>query len=116
MGAAMGFVGIVLHDSACPDINGSGFDFLVCRDGTVIPSNQFRDDDHIHVCVEGDFSTLADDPGVVREQMFVLVKLMLRLSSAFEMDPGKVSAHGDDCPGEYFPWHELKIRIDRPPH
>jgi hypothetical protein len=112
----MGFNGIVLHHSACPEINGTGYDFYVHKDGTVVTSNDFLDDDHIHVCVEGDFSEPVDNVGVVREQMFVLVKLMLRLSSAFEFDPERVVAHGDECPGEEFPWHELKIRIDRPPH
>lgn len=108
--------GIVLHDSACPEMKTAGCDFFVCKDGTVIPSNDFLDDDHIHVCIEGDFSKPVSNPGLVREQLFVLVKLVLKLSSAFEFDPQQLIAHGDTCPGEEFPWYDLKIRIDRPPH
>lgn len=112
----MGINGVVLHDTACSEINGAGYDFYVCQDGTVRTSNTFRNDDHIHICVEGDFSQQIVNLGLVREQMFVLVKLMLRLASAFQFDPEKLMAHGDDCPGEQFPWYELKVRIDRPPH
>jgi hypothetical protein len=108
--------GIVLHDSACPEIKKAGCDFFLRKDGTVLPSNDFLDDDHIHVCIEGDFSEPVENQPLVREQMFVLVKLVLKLSSTFEFDPQQLIAHGDTCPGEEFPWHELKIRIDRPPH
>jgi hypothetical protein len=110
------YVGIVLHHSACPDINRSGYDFYIRKDGTVMPSQDFLDDEYIHVCVEGDFNESIEDYALVREQMFVLVKLILRLSSAFSIDPEKLIAHGDACPGVEFPWHELKIRIGRPPH
>lgn len=110
------FAGVVLHDSACPARTRAGFDFYVCKDGTVVTSQDFLDDEHIHVCVEGDFSVPVTNTGLVREQMFVLVKLVLRLASAFKFDPERLIAHGDQCPGEEFPWHELKIRIDRPPH
>ena len=112
----MSIAGVVLHDSACPEIKRYGYDFCVCRDGTVISSDAFRDDDHIHVCIEGDFSKPLDDVWLVREQVFVFVKLMLRLSSLFEFDATQLSAHGDGCPGAEFPWHELKVRVDRPPH
>ena len=112
----MGINGIVLHGSDCPDLDQNGYDFYLCRDGTVIPSNDFRDDDHLHVCIEGDFSAPIENQALVREQMFVLVKLVLRLASLFEFDPQQMIAHGDHCPGEQFPWHELKIRIAAPPH
>ncbi|ASS75073.1 hypothetical protein CIG75_08830 [Tumebacillus algifaecis] len=82
----------------------------------MVTSQDFLDDDHVHVCVEGDFSAPLENSELVREQIFVLVKLVIRLASAFKFDPEKMMAHGDLCPGVEFPWHELKIRIDRPPH
>ncbi|PWK14435.1 peptidoglycan recognition protein family protein [Tumebacillus permanentifrigoris] len=115
----MKFSGIVLHDSGCPNVRSkAGYDFFVGRDGLVTPSNDFTDDDHLHVCVEGDFDDPipAEEYLLVREQMFTLVKLVLRLASLFEFDPQSMSAHGDTCPGEEFPWHDLKVRIGRPPH
>jgi len=112
----MGISGIVLHDSVCPDLKRLGYDFFVCRDGTVLPSQKMRDDDHLHVYVEGDFSQPIENEPLVREQIFVLVKLVLRLASLFEFDPQQMMAHGDHCPGEQFPWHELKIRVAAPPH
>lgn len=114
----MKFSGIVLHDSSCPILKRSGYDFYIGRDGIVTPSNDFTDDDHLHVVVEGDFSApiRAKEYPVIREQMFTLVKLTLRLASLFEFDPQQLIAHGDTCPGEEFPWRDLKVRIGRPPH
>jgi hypothetical protein len=112
----MAISGVILHDSACPEMRISGYDFYLRKDGTVVPSNDFRDDEYLHVCIEGDFSAPLENTSVVREQMFCLVKLVLRLASLFDFDPQQIIAHGDTCPGEEFPWHELKVRIDRPPH
>ncbi|MBL0387636.1 hypothetical protein JJB07_13430 [Tumebacillus sp. ITR2] len=114
----MKFSGIVLHDSSCPTLRKSGYDFFVSRDGLVTPSNDFTDDDYLHVCVEGDFSRpiQTGEYPKVREQMFCLVKLAIRLASLFEFDPQAMIAHGDTCPGEEFPWMDLKVRVGRPPH
>lgn len=108
--------GIILHDSQCKEIRETGYDFLICQDGTVIPTQNFTNDEYLHVVLEGEFSETRTDLGVLHEQMFVLVKLILRLSKAFDMVPRDIIAHEDHCPGSEFPWHELTIRMDRLPH
>ncbi|MDB5084435.1 MAG: hypothetical protein JWN30_1321 [Bacilli bacterium] len=109
-------LGIVLHDSDCEEIRTAGYDFYVCRDGTVIPSHQFTADDYLHIVIEGHFGAPRTDLGVLHEQMFVLVKLIIKLAKAFDMVPHEIISHGDECPGPEFPWHELTVRIDRLPH
>ncbi len=106
----MPYTGIVIHHSACPSINGKGFDFFVAKDGTIIPSEAQTDPDYIHVCLEGDYSALRTPliPQQI-EQLFVLKKLLQRLLLTFELNADDLYPHTMTCPGERFPWSELVI-------
>lgn len=106
----MPYAGVVLHHSVCPSINGKGYDFYITAAGTIVPSFEETSPDYIHICVEGDFSKGAAPLSKERrEQLFVLHKLLLKLSELHGFAPGDLHAHDDTCPGRRFPWSELVI-------
>lgn len=106
----MQVVGIIVHHSACPAINGRGFDYYIAKNGTIIPAPYPTDPSFIHICLEGDFSgpLYAESPQV-KEQMFLFVKLALRLSETLGFPPGDWFPHDSMCPGPHFPWSQLVI-------
>lgn len=106
------FIGVVLHHSVCPSINGKGFDYFITKDGTILPGSEPTAPDRLHICVEGDFNE--DAPHMTaerREQMFILLKLLLQLSELYGFDPTELQPHDTACPGRRFPWHELVISL-----
>lgn len=103
----MQFVGVVLHHSACPSINGKGFDYYVTKDGMIVPGSEPTAPDRIHVCVEGDYGAEAEL--LPAEQLFMLQKLLLKLSELHGFESSELQPHNAACPGMRFPWHELVI-------
>ncbi|WP_281886822.1 N-acetylmuramoyl-L-alanine amidase [Paenibacillus sp. YYML68] len=104
------YTGIILHHSACPSINGKGYDLFVTKNGVIIPSSAQTDPYYIHVCIEGDYSA----PRVTltaqeREQWFILAKLVHRLCQQYNLQPDQLRPHSDSCPGAGFDWAQLVI-------
>ncbi|WP_166239275.1 N-acetylmuramoyl-L-alanine amidase [Paenibacillus turpanensis] len=113
----MRYHGVVVHHSACPNINGKGYDYYVTKDGGIIPGSVETDPDFIHICIEGDFQEAAlplDD--ALRNQLFVACKLIVRLSQTYGFSAQELYPHALECPGRYFPWSELVISISPDPH
>lgn len=108
----MQYVGIILHHSACPSINGKGYDFFVGKNGQIVTAHEKTEPSYIHVCVEGDYGLpLETQNNQAKEQFFVLSKLLVRLCSEYGMTEDYIFFHAFDCPGSYFPWDELVISI-----
>lgn len=106
----MQMVGIIVHHSACPSINGKGYDFFIMKNGTIIPAPYPNDPSFVHICLEGDFSDARElEHGATKEQLFLFMKLALRLSETMRFDPADLYPHTDDCPGAGFPWTQLVI-------
>jgi hypothetical protein len=125
------YSGVILHHSVCPSINGKGYDFYITEQAGIIPATLRTDPNYIHICLEGDFSSIppksvsrdashADDhtsnsvehPPILPDrklQLFVLNKLLLRLSARFDFPADSVYTHSPTCPGASFPWGELVI-------
>ncbi|XOK63849.1 N-acetylmuramoyl-L-alanine amidase [Paenibacillus elgii] len=106
----MQYYGIVIHHSACSSINGKGYDYFIAKNGDIIPSSEQTDPLYIHLCLEGDFS----GPHAVRtpaekEQLFLMNKLILRLSKTYGFQPDDIFPHSITCPGGEFPWSQLVI-------
>lgn len=109
----MQYYGIVVHHSACPSINGKGFDFFIGKDGTIVPASEQTDPLYIHICLEGDFSRSSQAYSAEeKEQLFVLSKLIIRLSATFRFEQDDIFPHTMTCPGSSFPWSELVISPD----
>ncbi|WP_274364466.1 hypothetical protein [Paenibacillus thermotolerans] len=108
----MQYTGFTIHHSACPSINGKGYDFLITRRGTIIPSSEPMDAKQLHICLEGDFSAPFDPlSSEIREQLFIATKLILRLCAAYELSFEHMQPHTLTCPGRYFPWAELVLSM-----
>lgn len=106
----MKVVGVVVHHSACPAINGKGFDFFIQKNGSIIPSAYPTDPSFVHICLEGDYADPAYPPLTEsKEQLFLFVKLVLRLSLTLGFDPTDIFPHDNECPGKAFPWSRLVI-------
>lgn len=109
----MAVLGIIIHHSACSSINGKGFDYLITKQGAVIPAQEQTDPQYLHLCVEGDFSEDAKGESsseqLLQEQLFVLEKMILRLSMIYNLSLDSVYSHHPSCPGEKFPWSKLVI-------
>ncbi|GIP32349.1 hypothetical protein J2TS4_15590 [Paenibacillus sp. J2TS4] len=105
------YSGIIIHHSVCTAINGKGYDFLVTKNGDIIPSFTPTDPQFIHICLEGDFShTEASElTPQVRHQLFVAQRLILHLYDDFEFSSKRLHEHHLYCPGIYFPWDSLVI-------
>jgi hypothetical protein len=106
----MKVVGVIVHHSVCPAINGKGYDFLIQKNGTIIPAAYPTDPSFIHICLEGDYS----DPGELllsesKEQLFLFLKLTLRLAQTLHFKPSDIFPHDNECPGKAFPWSQLVI-------
>lgn len=109
----MGYYGIVIHHSVCSSINGKGYDFFITKQGSIISSSDQTDPLYLHLCLEGDFSRpLEDYDPAEREQLFILGKLVLKLSQMFEIEQEDVFPHTHTCPGSLFPWSQLVISPD----
>lgn len=93
----MTFLGIIIHHSACSSINGKGYDYLIAKDGSVIPAQEKTDPEYLHICVEGDFS-LESEEVADPEQLFLLQKLILRLCQLYDIPLQAIRSHGDRCP------------------
>ncbi|MDF2924348.1 MAG: hypothetical protein K0R57_3262 [Paenibacillaceae bacterium] len=106
----MKVVGIVVHHSVCSAINGKGYDFLILKNGSIIPAAQPTDPNFIHICLEGDFSDSAQaESAETKEQLFLFQKLILRLSRLHNFSGEEIFPHSRECPGKYFPWSRLVI-------
>jgi len=105
----MRYAGIILHHSACPSINGKGFDFFVTKHALVVPSPHRTDPDFIHICLEGDFSRGSPSMPELEKQLFVLNQLRLRLQGMYQFHENDIFPHNEDCPGDAFPWAKLVI-------
>lgn len=105
----MQIVGIILHHSICPCINGKGYDFLITKDSKVLLAPERTDPSFVHICLEGDFSKGLPLTAAQKEQLFVVQKLMEVLSSQIGFNAGHIYPHTLTCPGEKFPWEELVI-------
>ncbi len=106
----MKYMGIILHYSGCPSINGKGYDFYVAKDGSIIPAKEPVARDYIHICIEGEFSTAPFHWSIEgKEQLFLLSKLLIRLSGVFLWEQALILQHNDWCPGKGFPWDQLVI-------
>ncbi|WP_426453502.1 hypothetical protein ACP26L_14530 [Paenibacillus sp. S-38] len=106
----MQFYGIVIHRSVCPSINGRGYDFFITKQGAIIPSSEQTDPLYIHICLEGEFSSSGSALSAEeKEQLFLLNKLVLRLSELYHFQPDDIFPHTISCPGAIFPWSQLVI-------
>jgi len=103
------YVGIIIHHSACPSINGKGYDYLIMKDGSILSSSEPFEPGWLHLCLEGDFSMPSHAPEASLEQFFLLQKLLVRLFRLHRLTPDHLVAHHDGCPGDCFPWNELVI-------
>jgi hypothetical protein len=102
--------GVILHHSVCSSINGKGYDYMITRGAVIIPASEQTDPCFIHICLEGDFGDQRQPMNSEqREQLFLLHKLVLRLSEGIGFSRNEVFPHDDSCPGAYFPWSELVI-------
>ncbi|MCR8642337.1 N-acetylmuramoyl-L-alanine amidase [Paenibacillus sp. N1-5-1-14] len=102
-------LGIIIHHSACPSINGKGYDYMVLTNGVIVSLPEPADSQYVHLCIEGDFSTKQERTTEQREQVFMAHKLLLRLLSIFQITEERVFSHCSTCPGGYFPWSQLVI-------
>lgn len=104
-------IGVVMHHSACPSINGKGYDFLIRKDGTVLAAEEPQDMDYVHICLEGDFALQSGGvtEAQLEEQCFVLQKLLIRLFGEYELSTLTFHGHNAACPGVCFPWSKLVI-------
>jgi hypothetical protein len=109
----MQYSGIILHQSLCSSINGKGYDFYIRKDGSVIPASEPTESEYLHVCISGDFSKNEKiDMQTVKEQIFVLHKLILSITRDMEVLMNiPVIPHSSKCPGPLFPWYELVISL-----
>jgi hypothetical protein len=106
------YTGFIIHHSACPSINGKGYDFLITREGAIIPCLEPTDPERLHICLEGDFSEGRDlTAGDLKVQLFLAVKLILRLCEAYELSFENMHPHTLTCPGRHFPWAELVLSM-----
>ncbi|RAV03622.1 N-acetylmuramoyl-L-alanine amidase [Paenibacillus sp. YN15] len=106
----MNAAGIIVHHSACSAINGKGYDYMIMKNGSIIPATAPTDPNYIHICLEGDFSQPAAAwSKETAEQMFLLVKLALRLSGLLHFTMKDIYSHSEECPGSFFPWSMLVI-------
>jgi hypothetical protein len=102
--------GIVIHHSSCPSINGKGYDFFITKNGTIIPALEPTEAQYIHICLEGDFSKSINSFSLeLREMMFILSKLVIRLATVNGFHPENIVPHSESCPAAYFPWSQLVI-------
>ncbi|RAV18568.1 N-acetylmuramoyl-L-alanine amidase [Paenibacillus contaminans] len=102
--------GIIIHDSACSSINGKGYDFYIAKNGSIVPASSRTDKAYIHICLEGDFArSFSGSVPEVKEQIFLLSKLILRVSRLYDFSYERIFPHSRHCPGKYFPWAELVI-------
>lgn len=108
----MKVTGIVIHHSACPSINGRGYDFFVTKSGVVVPSFAPTEPGRIHLCVEGDYagSRGAEIPDA-EEQWFVAAKWIDGLCRTHGLAASDLVPHSPSCPGSRFPWSKLVISI-----
>lgn len=108
----MKVVGVIVHHTPCPAINGKGYDFLIQKNGTIIPAAYPTDPSFIHICLEGDFSEPVEllKPET-KEQLFLFQKLTIRLSQTAEFNPADIFPHDSECPGNAFPWSQLVISV-----
>jgi len=107
------FFGVIIHHSMCPSINGKGYDFFITREGFIIPSSEQTDPLYIHICLEGDFSRLRlHYTAEEKEQLFLLSKLIFRMSDTFRFNHEDIFPHTASCPGASFPWSQLVISAD----
>jgi hypothetical protein len=107
------FFGIIIHHSMCHSMNGKGFDFYICRDGTIIPAIEQTDPLYIHVCLEGSFLEARNGLSAEeKEQLFLLSKLTLRLAGMYRFETDDLFPHTLSCPGAFFPWSQLVISPD----
>lgn len=100
---------IIIHHSACPSINGKGYDYMIMRDGMILSSSEPYEQGCFHLCLEGDFNSIHPKMNENREQLFIYQKLLLRLFRVYNLSGNHVFAHSNTCPGEHFPWNELVI-------
>lgn len=108
----MKVMGIVVHHSVCPAINGKGYDFLIMKNGSIIPAPYRTDPNYIHICLEGDFSEAPNlEKTELKEQLFLFQKLALRLSMNLSFTTKDIFPHTNECPGNGFPWPLLVISI-----
>lgn len=103
-------VGIIVHHSVCTAINGRGYDYMILKNGMIIPAAEPTDSSFIHICLEGDYSDrmTALSPES-KEQMFLFLKLVQRLSRLMHFALEDILPHSADCPGKFFPWSQLVI-------
>ena len=105
----MQYTKIIIHHSACPFINGKGYDYMIMKDGMILSSPELYEPNSLHLCLEGDFNSIHPNINENREQFFIFQKLLLRLFRVFNLSINHVFPHSDTCPGEQFPWDELVI-------
>jgi hypothetical protein len=103
-------IGIIVHHSACPSINGKGYDWMVLQDGSIIRASERTSPSHLHVCIQGDFNqNITSVSTLEREQWFIGYKLITKLLEVYGLTADDVRPHGEGCPGSFFPWSELVI-------
>lgn len=106
----MKVAGIIVHQSVCPSINGKGYDFMILKNGSIIPAAQPTDPRYIHICLEGNYSDqMQVETPETKEQIFLFQKLTLRLAKLLDFPLNERFAHSADCPGKFFPWSQLVI-------
>ncbi|MFC0214904.1 hypothetical protein ACFFK0_21070 [Paenibacillus chartarius] len=106
----MPVVGVILHHSVCPSINGKGYDYFITRSGGIIPGSEPTSPEYIHICIEGDFHAPPHAMSQqLQEQLFVAQKLLLILAARHGFAANALLPHNEDCPGGHFPWTELVI-------
>ncbi|WP_438445558.1 hypothetical protein [Gorillibacterium sp. sgz5001074] len=107
-------VGVVVHHSVCPSINGKGYDFFIMKNGIIIPSSVQTEPGYVHICLEGDFAGMAGaelGSPERKEQLFLFQKLVIRLSRTLGFPLDHIQSHTESCPGKGFPWAELVISV-----
>lgn len=125
---------IIIHHSASADVpaaeihkwhknrgfSGIGYHFLIRQDGTIEEGRPLEtigahagkegNPDSIGICLTGNFENYPPKP----EQITALVELINYLKNYYQKEL-KIIRHKDvqatACPGQYFPWEELKMKI-----
>jgi hypothetical protein len=106
----MPYEGFMIHHSACTLINRKDYDFWIKRDASVVASSTLTDNEYIHICLEGHFNMAYELMSAsAKHQLFTVSKLIMELSSLYEISPLYLQPHTQVCPGSHFPWNELVI-------
>ena len=106
----MPYEGFMIHDSSCSSIKGKSYDFWIKKDASVIATPLVTDSEYIHIFLEGHFNLAYELMSAnAKHQLFAVSKLIMELSSLYQISPLYLQPHSQVCPGSHFPWNQLVI-------